>query len=100
MHIEPQGARQATQMAQMGLHWPSLLLAIALMLVGSFAPVALADAQGHANHGLAFLYFWSMSAGFVRGVGFVPHAWWWRWLFSAPACFLSFLTAAWLRWLA
>ena len=53
---------------QAGLHWPSLLVAIVLMLLGSIAPVYLADAQGQASHGLATLVFWAMSAGFVRGV--------------------------------
>ena len=72
--------------AQAGLHWPSLLVAIVLMLVGSIAPVYLADAQGQADHGLALLAFWAMSAGFVRGVGFVPRLWIWRWLFSGWAC--------------
>lgn len=83
--------------AQAGLHWPSLLVAIVLMLVGSIAPVYLADAQGHAHHGLAMLAFWAMSAGFVRGVGFIPRAKLWRWLFSGWACAIALLAAVLLR---
>ncbi|PRD65859.1 cyd operon YbgE family protein [Malikia granosa] len=83
--------------AQAGLHWPSLLVAIVLMLVGSIAPVYLADAQGHAHHGLAMLAFWAMSAGFVRGVGFIPRAKPWRWLFSGWACAIALLAAVLLR---
>jgi hypothetical protein len=36
---------------------------------------------------------WAMSAGFVRGVGFVPRAAAWRWLFSAWACALALVLA-------
>ncbi len=85
---------------QAGLHWPSLLVAIVLMLLGSIAPVYLADAQGQASHGLATLVFWAMSAGFVRGVGFIPRARIWRWLFSGWACGIALISAFLLRWLA
>ncbi len=83
--------------AQTTLHWPCLLVAIVLMLLGSIAPVYLADAQGRAHHGLALLAFWAMSAGFVRGVGFVPKARLWRWLFSGWACAIALLAAVLLR---
>ena len=82
---------------QAGLHWPSLLVAIVLMLLGSIAPVYLADAQGQASHGLATLVFWAMSAGFVRGVGFIPRAKLWRWLFSGWACAIALVLALLLR---
>ena len=85
---------------QAGLHWPSLLVAIVLMLLGSIAPVYLADAQGQASHDLATLVFWAMSAGFVRGVGFIPRARIWRWLFSGWACGIALISALLLRWLA
>jgi predicted membrane protein len=42
--------------------------------------------------------FWAMSAGLVRGVGFVPRWFGWRWLFSGWACAAGLLLAAWLRW--
>ncbi len=82
---------------QAGLHWPSLLVAIVLMLLGSIAPVYLADAQGRAHHGLALLVFWAMSAGFVRGVGFIPQARLWRWLFSGWACAIALVAALLVR---
>lgn len=82
---------------QAGLHWPSLLVAIVLMLLGSIAPVYLADAQGRAHHGLALLAFWAMSAGFVRGVGFIPQARPWRWLFSGWACAIALAAALLVR---
>ena len=71
------------------VHVPLLLLALALMLIGSVAPVYLTDSQGRANHGLALLWFWAMSAGFVRGVGFIPQAAFWRSFFSAWSCVLA-----------
>ncbi len=82
---------------QAGLHLPSLLAAIALMLLGSVAPVYLADAQGRAHHGLTLLAFWAMSAGFVRGVGFIPQARLWRWLFSGWACAIALVAALLVR---
>jgi predicted membrane protein len=41
-----------------------------------------------------------MSAGFVRGVGFIPRARIWRWLFSGWACGIALISALLLRWLA
>lgn len=43
--------------------------------------------------------FMAMSAGFVRGVGFIPAAPLWRWLFSGWACLLALLLAATLKFL-
>lgn len=80
------------------VHLPSLAVALLIMVVGSVYPLLFADAQGRADHGLAMALFWAMSAGLVRGVGFVPHAWWWRWLFSGWAIALALGLAAWLRW--
>ena len=37
--------------------------------------------------------FWAMSAGFVRGVGFVPRHVAWRLLFSSLACLLGLALA-------
>lgn len=80
------------------LHAPSLMVALAIMLVGSVYPLLFADAQGQADHGLAMALFWAMSAGLVRGVGFVPRWWLWRALFSGWACALALGLAATLRW--
>lgn len=65
----------------MAVHLPSLLVAVIIMLVGSVYPLLFAGPDGKADHGLATALFWGMSAGFVRGVGFVPRAWAWRLFF-------------------
>lgn len=80
------------------VHLPSLLVALAIMLGGSVYPLLFADAQGRADHGLALALFWAMSAGLVRGVGFVPRFPVWRWLFSGWACLAGLLLAGGLRW--
>jgi len=80
------------------VHLPSLLVAIVIMLVGTVYPLIFARQDGNANHSLAFALFWSMSAGLVRGVGFVPRAIAWKVLFSAWSCGAGLLMAAWLRW--
>lgn len=74
----------------------ALGVGIALMLVGSFRPDWLAEHSGKVNHGLAMLWFWAMAAGFVRGVGFIPRFWLWRWIFSGWAAFAALAGA--LAW--
>ncbi len=80
------------------VHLPSLLVALVIMLVGSIYPLLFADAAGKADHGLALALFWAMSAGLVRGVGFVPRRRVWRWLLSGWACAAALTLAAWVRW--
>lgn len=80
------------------VHLPSLLVALAIMVGGSVYPLLFANAQGRADHGLAMALFWAMSAGFVRGVGFVPQARVWRLFFSGWSCLAGLLLAAVLRW--
>ncbi len=82
------------------LHWPSLIVGLSIMTVGSVHPLLFTDAQGQADHRLALALFWAMSAGLVRGVGFVPRHGLWRRLFSPAACIASLLLAAWMRWSA
>ncbi|MDZ7590051.1 MAG: cyd operon YbgE family protein [Rubrivivax sp.] len=65
---------------------PALAVALTIMVGGTLYPPLMADATGRADHNLAMALFWAMSAGFVRGVGFVPRLWLWRWLFSGWAC--------------
>lgn len=79
------------------LHWPSLLLAMTIMLVGTCYPPSLLTADGRVHHGLASLLFCGMSAGFVRGVGFIPQQRVWRWLFSGWAVLGCVAWALWLR---
>ncbi len=80
------------------MHLPCLLVGLAIMVGGSVYPVLFAAADGRADHGLATALFWAMSAGFVRGVGFMPRAQPWRLLFSGWACAAGLLLAAGLRW--
>lgn len=68
------------------MHLPSLAAGLLIMVVGTLYPQLMADATGKADHVLAMVLFWAMSAGFVRGVGFVPQRWVWRALFSGWSC--------------
>jgi predicted membrane protein len=76
------------------VHWLSLSAGLAIMLGGTLYPPLLANPAGRADPVLALLVFWAMSAGFVRGVGFVPHHAVWRWLFSGWACAAALCAAA------
>lgn len=55
-----------------GLAWLPLLAAIAITLAVTIYPPMLTGSDGHADHTAAMLAMWSMSAGFVRGTGFLP----------------------------
>ena len=79
------------------VQWPSLTVALVIMVGGTLYPPLMADAAGRADHTLAMALFWAMSAGFVRGVGFVPRAAVWRWLFSGWACAAALAAAAVLK---
>jgi predicted membrane protein len=79
------------------IQWPSLAVALVIMVVGTLYPPLMADAAGKADHNLAMALFWAMSAGFVRGVGFVPRLWVWRALFSGWSCAAALLLAALLK---
>ena len=76
---------------------PSLVVALAIMVGGTLYPPLMMDAAGHADHALAMALFWAMSAGFVRGVGFVPRLLAWRWLFSGWSCAAALLLAGMLK---
>ncbi len=79
------------------IHLPSLATAIVIMLAGTVTPMMMANSAGKADHGLATALFVAMSAGMVRGVGFVPRALVWRWLFSGWMCMVALAVAAWLK---
>lgn len=52
----------------------SLVWALALMILVTLFPRGLTTADGSPiSHGVLSLIMWGMSAGFVHGVGFVPH---------------------------
>lgn len=69
--------------------WLPLMLAIVLTLALTIYPHFLTDVGGKVDYGAAAAAMWAISAGFVRGVGFVPVHPAARWLFSAPACMLG-----------
>jgi predicted membrane protein len=78
------------------VHGPSLVVALTIMLVGTLYPPLMLNSSGKADHVLATALFWAMSAGFVRGVGFVPRHLAWRWLFSGWSCAAALgLAGAW-----
>jgi predicted membrane protein len=79
------------------VHLPSLAVALTIMVGGTLYPPLMADAAGKADHALAMALFWAMSAGFIRGVGFVPRLLAWRWLFSGWSCTTALLLAAVLK---
>ena len=72
-----------------GLAFLPLTVAIALMLALTFVPMLLTRPDGSVHHGATILLAWAMSAGFVRGVGFVPRHPVLRRLFSTAACMVS-----------
>lgn len=72
-------------------------VAVLIMLGVTIYPRALVGADGHADHRLATLVFWAMSAGLVSGVGFVPRWRIWRMLLSGGACALTLLAALGLK---
>lgn len=76
---------------------PCLTAALVIMVAGTLYPPLLANAAGKADHHLALALFWAMSAGFVRGVGFVPRLWVWRALFSGGSCAAALLLATVLK---
>jgi predicted membrane protein len=93
MNAPPVPAASTTPRMQL----PSLAVALVIMVAGTLYPPLMADAAGKADHNLAMALFWAMSAGFVRGVGFVPRLWVWRALFSGWSCAAALLLAAMLK---
>ena len=72
----------------------SLTIAIVITTVITIYPLVLTNESGQADHLAATLALWSMSAGYVRGVGFVPRNRCLRVLFSKSACVLALSIAA------
>lgn len=72
-----------------------MLIAIAILVVMTILPGIATDLAGRADHPLAVLLFAAMSAGFVRGVGFIPHNRVLRLMFSTPAPLLFLALAIW-----
>ena len=70
-----------------------LFVGVLLIIVLTAYPPLLADRSGAADHVAALFFLWSMCAGLVSGVGFVPLAWLPRVTLSGSACFLAVLLA-------
>lgn len=87
-------------LATPGMALLPLLVALLVTAAITLDPRLLADAQGRADHTAASLLFWAMSAGYVRGVGFIPHHALPRWLLSTPACLATLSLALWRLWLS
>jgi predicted membrane protein len=79
------------------LHLPSLAAGVLVVLAATLYPPLMTAADGRVDHGMAAALFMAMSAGLVRGVGFVPRLRWLRWLFSGWTCLGALSLAAWLR---
>jgi predicted membrane protein len=79
------------------LHSPSLASGVIIMLVGTLYPPLMTNAAGQADHWLSLSVFWAMSAGLVRGVGFVPRTLVWRCLFSGWASAAALALAVFLK---
>ena len=80
-----------------------LIIAIALTLLLTIYPPILTTPAGKADHAAATLALWSMSAGFIRGVGFVPRNHLLRIVFSTAACLVCLALSATLiaqHWIA
>jgi predicted membrane protein len=92
------GQTAPTETSHAAVHWLSLFAALTIMLAGTIYPLVFARADGTADHSLAMALFWAMSAGLVRGVGFVPQALIWKIFFSGWSCSTALALATWLRW--
>lgn len=95
------GPAGAQPVARPGISLLPLLTGLALMLLMTALPAVATDNQGQADHPAALLVFWAMSAGFVRGVGFIPRNIAARLFLSGLACAFALLLAITrLAWIA
>ncbi|MDE2029677.1 MAG: cyd operon YbgE family protein [Alphaproteobacteria bacterium] len=74
-----------------------LLTACVIVAAVTAYPPAFTDAQGKVDHGFLTILMWSVTAGLVRGVGFIPRNKILRMCFSAPACYAALALAAALK---
>lgn len=79
------------------LHLPSLAAGVLVLLAATLYPPLMTDGGGRVNHGMAAALFIAMSAGLVRGVGFLPQQPLLRWLFSGWSCLGGLALAVWLH---
>lgn len=67
-----------------------LAIALGLSAWTMVWPGWLSHPDGTADHGAALLVAWTLCAGFVRGLGFIPRQPIIRYLLSGGACALAF----------
>lgn len=72
-----------------GFRLLSLLTGVVLIVLLTVFPQVAMDRWGAADHVAALLLLWSMSAGLVSGVGFMPAGGAPRLLLSSQACLLA-----------
>lgn len=60
----------------------SLMMACVLSVLLCALPSVVATVVGEIDHGTLSLCMWGISAGFIHGVGYIPHTRIWRWAFS------------------
>jgi len=100
LHVAAKPADAEASPANPGLSPLALLTGLVLMALMTVLPGLATNRQAQADHLAALLIFWAMSAGLVRGVGFVPRHLVPRLLLSGLACALALLLAiARLTWL-
>lgn len=92
-------ASQASSRPATRVQWPSLAAGLAIMFGGTLYPPLMIGAGGRPDYRVALLLLLAMSAGLVRGVGFVPRGVTWAWLFSGWTCAVALGAAAWFRWM-
>ncbi len=85
--------RAETPQAWPGIAWLPLGIGLVILVGMTVLPNLATHADGRADHLAATLLCAAMSAGFVRGVGFIPHHWLPRLTLSGPASFLYLLAA-------
>jgi predicted membrane protein len=76
-----------------GWNLPALFIAIAVTVVMTVYPRAATKSDGSPDMLAAALLFWAMSAGFIRGLGFIPNSLPLRLLFSLPAALVALAAA-------
>lgn len=91
----PQGRMRSGEAAPApGVALLPLAIAIALTVLLTIYPPILTTPAGQADHAAATLALWAMSAGFIRGVGFVPRNRMLHIVFSTAACLVCLAASA------
>lgn len=84
---------QSSPASQAKMSWPSLILGLGIMVVISIYPLAFANKFGKVNHTALMFLMWSMMAGIIHGVGFIPKNKTLQFSFSGFTAFIVFIFA-------